>query len=164
MEFLIECIIGCVIFTAIVIFPMLKNPLVQIHNYPPNVVTKVRELGLITDNQTHYSKVIIIKKIIAGIILGFILGFIVHNVNGADSFLSGFRYSYLIWLVLDWYDFLILDVVLFCHIKRFRIKGTENMKEYHDYFFHFKGSLKGMIIGLPVCVLVGLCTMIISSF
>lgn len=164
MKFLIECIIGCIIFTVIVILPMLENPLVQIHNYPPNIVAKVKELGLIKDNQEPHSKTVIIKKLIAGIVIVFIFGFVVHTINGADSFLSGFMYSYLIWTIINWYDFFILDVLLFCHIKRFRIKGTENMKEYHDYLFHLYGSLKGMIIGLPICVLVGLCTLIISNF
>ena len=36
------------------------------------------------------------------------------------------------------------------------------MKEYQDYWFHIKGSLKGQIIGLPVALLVGGLTAVIA--
>lgn len=46
-----------------------------------------------------------------------------------------------------------MDCLWFCHSKKVVIPGTEGMKEYKDYLFHIKGSLKGMLLGLPVCAL-----------
>ncbi len=41
--------------------------------------------------------------------------------------------------------------------KEFVFKGTEDMvQEYHNYWFHIKESLKGEVIALIVCALVGL--------
>lgn len=34
------------------------------------------------------------------------------------------------------------------------------MKEYKDYLFHIKASLKGMLFGIPACLLVGLLVLI----
>ncbi len=81
--------------------------------------------------------------------------------NGCTSFLFGFGISYLLWLIVDWYDALIVDCVLFCHSKHFVIPGTEDLIEaYHDYMFHIKGSCFGMLIGLPCCLITGIVTML----
>ena len=44
----------------------------------------------------------------------------------------------MIWLIIDWYDALVLDSIWFCHSKKVRIPGTEDMEEYKDYCFHIK--------------------------
>lgn len=64
-------------------------------------------------------------------------------------------YSYLIWTVVNWYDAFVIDCLWVCHDRRVRIPGTEDMKEYQDYWFHIKGSLNGQVLGLPVALLAG---------
>ena len=56
-----------------------------------------------------------------------VLVVILRIFNGADTFLSGFVTSFLLWLVVDWYDALVIDCLWFCHSKRFVISGTEDM-------------------------------------
>ena len=56
---------------------------------------------------------------------------------------------------MNWYDAFVIDCLWACHDRRVRIPGTEDMKEYQDYWFHIKGSLKGQLLGLPVALLVG---------
>ena len=34
--------------------------------------------------------------------------------------------------------------------------------DYHDYGYHVKASCVGMMIGLPVCLLIGLVVQVIS--
>ncbi len=42
------------------------------------------------------------------------------------------------------------------------LPGTEDLTEaYHDYACHIRSSLLGMLIGLPVCLLIGLLVRII---
>lgn len=54
---------------------------------------------------------------------------------------------------------LVLDCIWFCHGKRFIIPGTEDMKEaYHDYRFHIKGALIGMLLLVPLALIAGLVT------
>lgn len=36
------------------------------------------------------------------------------------------------------------------------------MDSYRDYKFHFIGSLKGMLYGLPVCLIVGVLVQIVN--
>ena len=136
------------------------KPLSMIHDYPPAIQNKVKELGLITNEQKGYNKTGIIRKIIAIILFGLILSFVVYNFNGADTFFKGFGYSYLLWNIVNWWDAIVIDCLWFCHSKKVIIPGTEGMKEYKDYCFHIKGSLKGMLLCIPACLLVGLLVMI----
>ena len=160
MFVLIEGLILCLLFTIVIFVLMYSNPLNMIHDYPPAIQNKVKELGLITDEQKGYSKTDIIRKIVAIIVFGFILAFIVHKFNGANTFIKGFGYSYLLWNIVNWWDAIIIDCLWFCHSKKVIISGTEGMKEYKDYWFQIKGSLKGMLFGIPACVLVGLLVII----
>lgn len=66
-------------------------------------------------------------------------------------------------LVVDWYDALVIDCLWFCHSKRCIIPRTEDMTTaYHDYGFHIRGSVKGMLIGPQVCLLVGGLTALLA--
>lgn len=167
--FLIESIVLCVLFTIMIVSRMRKPLITIIYSYPPAIVDRVIELGLIQDYNRTTSNTIkaLKKKWPAIIVFGMLLGTLVFFVNHARGFTSGFLTSYSLWLVVDWYDALILDIVWFCHSKHVRIAGTEDMIEaYHDYWFHIKGSLLGMVLGLPACLIAGLfcyfLTMIIA--
>lgn len=95
--------------------------------------------------------------------LGVLLGAVVYFVNGSRSFLNGFLVSYGLWLIVDWYDAIVIDILWLCHSKIYILPGTEDMTEtYHDYGYHIKGSCVGMLIGLPVCLLIGLVIQVIS--
>lgn len=154
MIILVESIILCALFT-IPLLVISKNPIAGIHNYPPAIIEKAIELGLTDENQRLRSKKTIIKKLIAAVFVAIICALIVYQVNGARSFGAGFGYTYLLWLFVDWYDAVVVDILWFCHDKRFILPGTEGMKEYKDYWFHIKGSLVGMLYGLPVALVVG---------
>ena len=156
--FVIESIALCVLFTAAILSQMKKPLSTILYSYPPRIVDRVIELGLVDDkDRKTSSRVKAIKKKWPAIILfGIIIGLFVWLVNGANTFVKGFLTGYGLWLVVDWYDALILDIGWFCHSKKVIIPGTENMVEdYHDYWFHIKGSLIGMVLGLPACLIAG---------
>jgi len=160
MVLFVECIIAIVLFTIIVIPIALIDPKYIVGDYPPEIVKRCIELNIIPERKTRFTKKEIIKKVIACILFVILLAYIVYKFNGANTFASGFINSYIIWLVVCWYDALILDCIFFCNVKRFRIPGTEDMKEYKDYLFHIKGSIRGSLIGLPACMIVGLLLMV----
>ena len=63
----------------------------------------------------------------------------------------------------DIYDAIVLDIFWFCRSKTWILPGTADMTEaYHDYGYHVKASCVGMLIGLPVCLLIGLVVQVIS--
>ena len=161
MVLLIESIIGIILFTAIVIPLTLKDPIGSIGDYPPAIKERCIELGLIPKTEKRFSGKELIKKLIAMIVFIPLFAFVVYKFNGADTFLKGFIDSYIIWAVIDWFDAVVIDCIWFCHSEKVKIKGTEDMKEYKDYLFHIKQSCIGMLLGLPVCALVGLFVMII---
>ena len=152
---IIETLVLGLIFTLMV-YKMSRNPLKELYNYPPKIQERVKSLEQYNDKIPTNKKKISVK-IIASIIIIAIISFIMKYINGYSTFLEGFKYSFIIWSIINCYDAVVLDCIWFCHSKQFVIKGTEDMKEeYHNYWFHIKGSIIGEVIGLVVCLIVGL--------
>lgn len=160
---LIECVVLCVLFTLAVGAVSLKDPLAGVHNWPPAIQQRALELRLIQPEQMAGSKKVYAKKLGAALATAAVFAAVIYFVNGARSFAAGFGYSYLIWTVVNWYDAFVIDCLWVCHDRRVRIPGTEDMKEYQDYWFHIKGSLKGQGLGLPVALLVGVLTALLTA-
>ena len=163
MVVLIECVVLCVLFTLAVGTVNLKDPLAGVHNWPPAIQRRAQELGLIQAEQMAGAKKVCAKKLAAALATSAVLAAVVYSVNGARSFAAGLGYSYLIWTVVNWYDAFVIDCLWVCHDRRVRIPGTEDMKEYQDYWFHIKGSLAGQVLGLPVALLAGGLTALLSA-
>lgn len=162
MLLLIESLIGIALFTLIVIPMDSKDPLAVIGDYPPAIRKRCEELGLIEKREQQLSGKDLIKKGVAVLVLIHIAAFVMIKINHASTFLQGFGYTYIIWLAITWFDALVIDCGWFCHSKRMRIPGTEDMKEYHDYWFHIKANAIGTLIGLPACAVVGLAVQLLT--
>ena len=121
---------------------------------------------MIEDGEKFFSSYLtqadLIRKGVAIIVLVLVAALVMIKVNRAQSFIQGSGYTYIIWLAIAWFDALVLDCGWFCHSKRVRIPGTEDMKEYHDYLFHIEQSCIGSLLGLPACLLVGLVVMLVA--
>ncbi len=156
MILFIECLIAIGLFTLVIIPIDVKNPLGVISDYPPEIRKRCVELGLIENTEKRFSAKDIIRKTLAVIVLVILSVLVLKKVNHAETFTEGFLDSFIIWLSITWFDALVIDCLWFCHSKRMRIPGTEDMKEYKDYLFHIKQSCIGTLIGLPACALIGL--------
>ena len=155
MIIVIESIILCVLFTGMV-YVMSRNPIATLYNYPPKIQERVKSLDEYKDKiPTQKNK--IFAKVVASIFIIIIISLILRYINGYTTFIEGFGYGFLIWTIVNIYDAVVMDIMWFCHDPYFVFKGTEDMKkEYHDYWFHIKESLKGEVIALVVCAIVGL--------
>ena len=163
MMFLIESIVLCVFFTLTVPLYGLRDPLAMIDSYPPSIVARAEELGLVPRGRKRRAPKVIAAKLAFCLIVAVVLAVMLRIFNGAVTFLSGFVTSFLLWLVVDWYDALVIDCLWFCHSKRCIIPGTEDMTAaYHDYGFHIQQSCIGIFIGLPVCLLTGGLTALLA--
>ncbi|MBO4589956.1 MAG: hypothetical protein J5698_03165 [Bacteroidaceae bacterium] len=155
MTFFIESIIACVLFTLFV-FVMSRNPIKSIFNYPPAIIERCERLGLVDASNRPGGATFYLKKVGAMVLFGLLLGLLVRYVNGCDTFREGALTAYALWVVVNWFDALVLDCLWFCHDKHFVIPGTENMtQDYHDYWFHIKGALIGMLLGIPAALVAG---------
>jgi len=121
--------------------------------YPDKVQRAVRDLP-----QYHNLPSAKKSKAISAVIQG--LTFIVVGVPlcllaGRDNFFKAFTHMYIFFLVINIYDLLIIDYLIFCRKKQFRTVGTENMdNEYKDYFYHFKVFIRGIVLGIIVSLVV----------
>jgi len=162
MVWMIELLVLFALFTLMVVPKVLKNPVSMVHDYPPDIYRKAMELGLVAESQNRSSKKFLVKRMIAIALIGILFGLIVHYVNGANSFLAGAGYTFILWTAANWYDALVIDCLWFCHSKRVVIPGTEGMAGYKDYLFHIKAALKGMVLGIPSAIVAGILVMLIS--
>lgn len=154
MIIVIESIILCMTFT-IMIYIISRKPIKTLYNYPPKIQERVKSLDEYKDKiPTKENK--IFAKVLASIIIIIIISLILRYINGYTTFIQGFGYGFLLWTIVNVYDAIVMDIIWFCHDPYFVFKGTEDMKkEYHDYWFHIKESLKGELIALIVCAIVG---------
>ena len=156
MIFLIESLAACAVFSLFV-YLMSRDPVKSIFNYPPAIIERCDRLGLVNAGNKPGGAAFFAKKICALIVFGVLLGLLVKYVNGCRTFWCGTLTAYALWLVVDWFDALVLDCLWFCHDKHFVIPGTEDMTDaYHDYRFHIKGALIGMLLAIPAALLAGL--------
>ena len=160
MTFLIESIIAfarCTLF----VFLMSRDPVKTIFNYPPAIIERCEKLGLVDGSNRPGGVGFYVKKVVAMILFGVLLGLLVRYVNGCGTFWCGAFTAYALWVVVNWFDAIVLDCLWFCHDKHFVIPGTEDMTAaYHDYWFHIKGALIGMLLGIPAAVVAGLVAML----
>ena len=161
MVFLIESLIASALFTFFV-FLMSRDPVKTIFNYPPAIIERCDKLGLVDASNKPGGVGFYVKKLTAMVVFGVLLGLLVRYVNGCTSFWSGCLTAYALWVVVNWWDAIVMDCLWFCHDKHFIIPGTEDMvKDYHDYWFHIRGALIGMLLGVPAALAAGLITIIL---
>ena len=83
----------------------------------------------------------------------------------AKTFLQGTLYCYTIWIVVNAFETLVLDLGLMVHWKKCRLPGTEDMDE--EYKLLNKKSLLdgvvGCLIGIPIALLTGLVISLICK-
>ena len=147
-----EAVILTIAFTAMILIPLVRNPVWWIHDYPKDI----QEEYFKTHDRIpaeFFSPTVLLKKGMALLVaLALLLG--VVKLAGAYDFWSAFGVGYGIWLLIDWYDCFILDWIIFANLKAVRLPGTEHMdKAYHQKRYHFIQSLWGMLIGLIPCLI-----------
>ena len=155
MILFMECIVFCLLFTVIILPVQYKNPLSMLMSYPPKIRERVEELPQYKEIIKQREKAHIGKKILGLVLFTVILSAVVY-FSGCRSFETTFIHVFTLFLVVNMFDLIVLDWGIFCHSKRLRIPGTEDMeKEYKDYMFHVRGACIGTGLGLVTALLSG---------
>ena len=154
MLFLIESIVACVVFTLLIKLLSHNRQEVFTNDYPPVVTDKLRELGMIAEKPPAKKKDII-RKLTAMIVFAVLFALLMRHVNGIETFWEAVLTVYGLWLVVDWYDFLVMDILL-APFDQFYQKSGVSPFDKSAVWFHFKGSLRGMLLGVICAVLVGM--------
>lgn len=153
MIFAIESIVACALFTLMIKIATAKQREAFANDYPPVVTEKLRQKGMIAE-KPPIKKSDIIRKTIAIIIYAVLFALLLRYVNGITTFIKGALTAYALWLVVDWYDFLVIDVLLAPFDKFYKEAGVSAFDK-SAVCFHCKGSIKGMLIGIVFAPVVG---------
>lgn len=149
---ILEAVILTIAFTAMILIPLVKNPVWWIHDYPKDIQEEYFKTHERVPAEFFTPTVLLKKGMALLVALALLLG--VVKLAGAYDFRSAFAVGYGILLFIDWYDCFILDWVIFANLKAVRLSGTEHMDEaYHQKKYHFVQSCWGMLIGLIPCLI-----------
>ncbi|MBQ8833361.1 MAG: hypothetical protein IJ001_00360 [Oscillospiraceae bacterium] len=159
MLFFIESVVACAIFTILIKLISHNRQEVFTNDYPPVVTDKLRELGLIAEKPPAKKKDII-RKLTAMIVFALLFALLMRHVNGIETFWEAALTVYGLWLVVDWYDFLVMDILLAPFDKFYKASGVSAF-EKSAVRFHLKGSLRGTVLGIVFAPLVGLLMMLL---
>lgn len=158
MIFAAECIAACVLFTLALELAAANRRDVFVNDYPPVVTDKLRELHLVAQTPPT-KKSDIIRKVVALIVYSVLFALLLRFVNGITTFWGAAGTAYLLWLVVDWYDFLVVDILM-APLDKFYKLAKVSPVDKSAVWFHCKASLRGMVLGLAFAPIVGLLVVV----
>ena len=155
MLLFVQCIVCCILFTLLILPAQYKNSICMIASYPPAIRKRVAELPQYKDVIKEKEKKHMGKKVFGIFFFAGVLAAVAY-ASECRSFWETFFHVFVLFFVVNIYDMVVLDWGVFCHSRKLRIPGTEDMeKEYTDKLFHAKGAAIGCILGLVVALLSG---------
>lgn len=153
----LECVIACILFTIpLEILGAMRREVIT-NDYPPVVTDKLRELNLIAEKP---KKSDIIRKLIAFVVFAVLFAVVLRYINGITTFMSAALTAYLLWFAVDRYDFLVNDIMLAPFDKFYKLAKVSAI-DRSAVLFHFKSSMKGMLIVLVFASVIGLIVMLL---
>lgn len=153
MVFVIECIVGCVLFTLALELASRGRREIFINDYPPIVAERLRGQGLVAEKPPT-KKSDWVRKGIAAVVYAVLFALLMRYANGITTFWGAVGTVYLLWLVMDWYDFLVIDVLMAPFDKFYKLANVSAF-EPSAVKFHFMASVRGMLIGFVIALAVG---------
>ena len=163
MVLAIQCAACCLVFTAAILPAQFKDPMSMIMSYPPAIIKRVEELPQCQGIVRQREKAHLIKKL-GGLVAFVALFAAVAYLSGCKRWGTAFIHVFTLFAAVNLYDLVVLDWGVFCHSRRLRIAGTEDMdKAYKNYGFHIRGAVVGFILGAVVASLSGGVVHLISS-
>ena len=150
----LSCVVARVLFTAALEALAAKRREVFVNDYPPVVTEKLRTLGIVAEKPPA-RKSDILRKLIAVVVFALVIVLALRHFNGITTFSQVALTAYLLWLVVDWYDFLVVDILMAPFDKFYRLAKVSPV-EKSAVWFHCRASLRGMVLGLVFAPLVGL--------
>ncbi len=115
--------------------------------YEDDVKDRVVGLGLTTKDRIKRNSLISSAALFVPII--FLVPAMVYGINGAEGFLDGFAQITAIYMIMNLFDRLFIDVYWVGHTKAWEIPGTEDLKPYIPVGRHIKKWI-GSLIGFPM--------------
>lgn len=154
---LLHGLLICIPFSLFAIISFWLKPRLWLHSLPLDIQQKATPKTELEKKQTKFILLPLFFIILPGLSILSTL-YIVNEIKVDISLFIIFWHLYGIWLIVHIWDFLVIDGlhIFFIDIKHPPIPGTENLKGWADYGFHFQSPLKAcymsLIFVLPVSV------------
>lgn len=119
------------------------NPEMWLHDYPPDIRARHGAMSPAANRQ-RWLLGVPVMLVALGILIVATVRF-VQGRPGADGFAPVFLHTFVVVMVFNVVDLLLIDWLLFVRVRpQFVIlPGTEGMAGYDDYAFHWTAFLKG---------------------
>jgi len=136
------------IASLLIMISLRINPRMWLQDYPQDIQNKVPPK---TEREKRQSLIVGIPFLVVLAAVPFISTLMLKRQSGGDtSFLQLLLNAFGVAFVFNLVDLLLLDWLMFCTIapKFLVIPGTEGMRAYKDYCYHFKASLVGTALSI----------------
>lgn len=144
MLLLAQCLILCAIFTLLILPPLYRNPLSQFASYPTAIRKRIYALPQYRAFIASVEQKNWMRKILGALLIVALMAAVAY-FSGKRTFEAAFIHVFVLLSVVNLYDLIVLDIIIFCHSKRLMIPGTEDMiEEYRNPKHHVIGALKGV--------------------
>lgn len=143
----------CVLFGSVLVVSMMYNPRIWLHDMPADIQALVPPKTEQEKRQTSIFGIPLIAIMLAYPVLSALVG---ESQHGAQlSFLQAFLHVYSVFMFFNVFDWLVIDwgTVFFWKPEWELYPGTRGAAGYKDYAFHFRGFLKGSVMGVLLSVL-----------
>ena len=129
------------------------NPEIWLNDYPPDIRERYGPMSERAKRQRRLAGVPVFLLLFGTIAFS---AFRLTRIGDDEPFFAVFFGTFIVLLVFNLVDLLILDWLVFNTLKPgfVVLPGTEGARGYSDYGFHFKAFLKGVAGALVVSLLV----------
>ena len=146
---IIETLVMTAAFTAMILIPLVKNPVWWIHDYPKDIQEEYFKTHERVPAEFFSPTVLLKKGLAILVVLAVLVGLL--WLAGVEGFWQAFAVGYGMWLFIDWYDcFFLAEQGVILPMRH--APKTVMDKAYHQKRYHFVQSLWGMLIGLIPCL------------
>ena len=140
------------------------NPEIMLNDYPPAIRKKFGPMTSRTKQQHIIASIVFVAILLIIVVWSFSMlrercgGPYTFALASIHAFIMFMTFNLVDWLFLDWFCFVALRP------KFIVLPGTEGMKDYGDYWFHFRGFLIGTAIILISAPLVGGIAILVQNW
>jgi hypothetical protein len=149
-------------FALIALGALYLNPRIMLASYPKEVQARLPPLTPSEKRQ---------QTVLGIFVWGYALvGLFYANAqfaarSGQAAFLPLFLNTYLVFEIVNLFDLLVIDYLVLLVLKppSLFIPGTLALGQDHGFGFHFKGFLKGSVLGVVISAVIALISLVILN-
>jgi hypothetical protein len=149
-------------FALIVLGALYLNPRIMLSSYPKEVQAQLPPLSPSEKKQ---------QTVLGTLVWGYALvGLFYANARlaaggGPAAFVPLFLNTYLVFEVVNLFDLLVIDYLVLLVLKppSLFIPGTLALGQDHGFGFHFKGFLKGSVLGVVISAVIALISLVVLN-